>query len=230
MLSKPLRLVDTHKSLLRCPGRPKTASSTPFSPSLVAAKHMRDEEKIRNTVSGWFWRKSFGFRFSFWVTLKLMYSWVRMLFHFWHCPDTPDETHFQSRLMCLLETMLPAAKKGCSDEAFYWPCLECTNVPTRGYSHLISLHHWFVTDSVSNLNKYFTRGFFADSTNICSLGTKFETEICWKKTDMFRFLWNYSDIGFGSVSRTCLAAATGSVTMKKRESNCNIKKRVSLLI
>ncbi len=47
-------------------------------------------------------------------------------------------------------------------------------------------------------------------TNICSLGTKFETKICWENTDRFQFSSNYSDITFGSVTCTCLSLSIQS--------------------
>ncbi len=51
--------------------------TVPRAAVLCHSKHVRVEENIRKSVSGRFWRKSFGF----WVILRLIYSWVGMLFH-----------------------------------------------------------------------------------------------------------------------------------------------------
>ncbi len=82
----------------------------------VKSRHVQVEENLRKSVLGSVLEEKPRFSVQFFGSYSnscILGSECYFTF------DTPGETHFQSRLMCLLETMLPAAKKGRSDAAFY---------------------------------------------------------------------------------------------------------------
>ncbi len=96
------------------------------------------EESIWKPVWGRFWRRSFGFRFGFQFILKLMYSWVRVSFHFWHLADTSDETHFQSGVLAWDNVA------SCWEGMFWWSIL-LTSLGIHlhacaGLTHTYTLH------------------------------------------------------------------------------------------